>query len=113
MLAGFCRILIFICTLPADHCSTPCICLINVSILPNFKQFTFKKNTVSEVIEHIKLVYFSRICEEKGILFIPFYNENSTNVKQRIMAHRQQVVRLNYGEKNRIEIRCKRSHKIY
>ncbi len=40
--------------------------LINVFILPNFKQFTFKKS-VNKVINPIKLVYFSRICEEKGI----------------------------------------------
>lgn len=40
--------------------------LINISILLNFRQFTFKKS-INKVINPIKLVYFSRICEEKGI----------------------------------------------
>lgn len=45
-----------------------------------------------------------RICGEKKILLALFYHENPTNVKQRVMAHGQQVARLNYGEKNRGKI---------
>lgn len=55
--------------------------LINVSILPNFRQFTFKKS-VNKVINPIKLVYFSRICEEKGIeLAIKAVNNINKNKK--------------------------------
>ena len=41
------------------------------------------------------------LCEQVGISLIPIYNGNQTIVKQRVMAHGQQVARLNYGEKNR------------
>jgi len=55
--------------------------LINVFILPNFKQFTFKKS-INKVISPIKLVYFSRICEEKGIeLAIKAVNNINKNKK--------------------------------
>ena len=55
--------------------------LVNVFILPNFRQFTFKKS-VNKVINPIKLVYFSRICEEKGIeLAIKAINNINKNKK--------------------------------
>jgi len=44
------------------------------------------------------------LCKEKGIILKPVYNGNKTLLKQRIMAHGQQVTRLNYGEKNRKKI---------
>ena len=56
--------------------------LINVSVLPNFRQFTFEKNSVNKVIKPIKLVYFSRVCEEKGIeLAIKTVNNINKNKK--------------------------------
>lgn len=54
--------------------------LVNVSILTNFRQSTFVEKSISKVINPIKLVYFSRICEEKGIeLAIKAVNEINQN----------------------------------
>jgi len=44
------------------------------------------------------------LCEMGKISLFSFYNGNATIMKQRIMAHGQQITRLNYGEKNRKEI---------
>jgi len=40
------------------------------------------------------------LCKEKKIKFKSFYEKSPTIVKQRIMAHRQQVTRVDYGEVN-------------
>jgi len=42
-----------------------------------------------------------KFCSGKGIFFNYFHDDNATIVKQRIMAHNQQIARLNYGEYNR------------
>ncbi|GBE20385.1 bifunctional protein HldE [archaeon BMS3Abin17] len=40
-----------------------------------------------------------KICEERGINFKAYYNDEPTIVKERIMAHRQQVCRINSEKK--------------
>ncbi|MFH1607536.1 MAG: PfkB family carbohydrate kinase [archaeon] len=42
----------------------------------------------------------SQLCEENKIKFRTFYNQEPTIVKQRIMAHGQQVARFDHGEIN-------------
>ncbi len=44
------------------------------------------------------------LCDSGGIALICFHNGNPTIVKQRIMAHGQQVARLNHGENKRCEM---------
>jgi D-glycero-beta-D-manno-heptose-7-phosphate kinase len=39
-----------------------------------------------------------KLCEEKNISLNNFFNDNPTIMKQRIMAHGQQITRLDYGE---------------
>ena len=39
-------------------------------------------------------------CHEKEINFISFIHNQSTIVKQRLMAHNQQITRIDYGEKD-------------
>ena len=40
------------------------------------------------------------LCNDSGINLFPFISSKSTIVKQRIMAHNQQVARIDYGEEN-------------
>ncbi len=53
-----------------------------------------------------------KMCEEKGIIFRDFYSENPTLMKQRVMAHGQQVARLDRGETNLKKINLKIRKKV-
>lgn len=51
------------------------------------------------------------LCKKKSIYFQGFVEEKPTVVKQRIIAHKQQVTRLDFGEKN-IEKISKRNEEL-
>ena len=53
-----------------------------------------------------------KICEERGINFKAYYNDEPTIVKERIMAHRQQVCRINSEKKKLNKINDELKNKI-
>lgn len=53
-----------------------------------------------------------RLCEKKGIILRSFSNNQQTIVKQRIMAHGQQIARLDHGEKNLEKIKKREKEEL-
>ena len=53
-----------------------------------------------------------KLCRQKKINFKYFYNNSGTLVKQRIMAHGQQITRADYGEENLEKINISTQNKI-
>jgi len=86
--------------------------LVNVFTFPNFRQFTFVKKSVNRVINPIKLVYFSRICEEKGIELaieaVKKINQNKENIRIKFDIYGPIMKNYQYNFKN-ILAKCDKS----